>query len=118
MKELSSQVSKYDRELALIKKEKEVQQTVSQANGSTSEPVQIYIGHGNSIMKRRKRKRHEQNVDASLYISKHKILSYYHGPTSNYAYRFVGTGHQFIHDHVDFAPDLVVNGKNLSIFHR
>ncbi|RLM93100.1 uncharacterized protein C2845_PM08G01670 [Panicum miliaceum] len=78
MKELSSQVSKYDRELALIKKEKELQQAVSKANGSMSEPVQIHIGHGNSIMKRRKRKRHEQNVDASLYISKHKILSYYH----------------------------------------
>ncbi|RLN21690.1 uncharacterized protein C2845_PM07G38670 [Panicum miliaceum] len=78
LKELSSQVSKYDRELALIKKEKELQQAVSKANGSMSEPVQIHKGHGNSIMKRRKRKRHEQNVDASLYINKHKILSYYH----------------------------------------
>ncbi|PAN30798.1 hypothetical protein PAHAL_5G386700 [Panicum hallii] len=78
MKELSSQVSKYDRELALIKKEKEVQQTVSQANGSTSESMQIHKGHRNSIMKRIKRKRHEENVDASLYIKKHQILSYYH----------------------------------------
>ncbi|KAG2594899.1 uncharacterized protein LOC120705606 isoform X2 [Panicum virgatum] len=77
MKELLSQVSKYDRELALIKKEKELQQAVSKANGSMSEPVQIHKGHGNSIMKRRKRKRHEQNVDASLYINKHEILSYY-----------------------------------------
>ena len=118
MKELSSQVSKYDRELALIKKEKELQQAVSKANGSMSEPVQIHKGHGNSIMKRRKRKRHEQNVDASLYINKHEILSYYNGPTSNYAYRFVGIGHQFIYDHVDFAPGLVVNDKNLSIFRR
>jgi len=118
MKELLSQVSKYDRELALIKKEKELQQAVSKANGSMSEPVQIHKGHGNSIMKRRKRKRHEQNVDASLYINKHKILSYYHGPTSNYPYPFVGIGHQFIYDHVDFAPGLVVNDKNLSIFRR
>ena len=118
MKELSSQVSKYDRELALIKKEKEVQQTVSKTNDSMSESIQIHKVHRNSIMKRRKRKRHEQNVDASLYINKHKILSYYHGPTSNYPYPFVGIGHQFIYDHVDFAPGLVVNDKNLSIFRR
>ncbi|CAL4949941.1 unnamed protein product [Urochloa decumbens] len=87
MKELSSQVSKYDRELALIKKEKEVQQTVSKskANGSMSESMEIHKSHRNSIMKRRKRKRHEENVDASLYINKHQILSYYHGPPSNYA---------------------------------
>ncbi|TKW14196.1 hypothetical protein SEVIR_5G152200v4 [Setaria viridis] len=77
MKELSCQVSKYDRELALIKKEKE-QQVLSKANGSMSESVQIHKGHGNSIMKRRKRKIHEENVDASLYINKHQILSYYH----------------------------------------
>ncbi|CAO2209455.1 unnamed protein product [Urochloa humidicola] len=78
MKELSSQVSVYDRELALIKKEKELQQLVCKANGSMSESIEIYEGYGNSIMKRRKRKSHEQNVDASLYINKHQILSYYH----------------------------------------
>ncbi|CAL4976552.1 unnamed protein product [Urochloa decumbens] len=78
MKELSSQVSKYDRELALIKKGKELQQTVSKANGSMSQSMEIHRIHRNSIMKRRKRKRHEENVDASLYISKHQILSYYH----------------------------------------
>ncbi|OEL20581.1 hypothetical protein BAE44_0018400 [Dichanthelium oligosanthes] len=78
MKELSSQVSKYDREISLIKKEKELKQAVSKANGSSSESMQIHKGHGNSIMKRRKRKRHEENVDASLYINKHQILSYYH----------------------------------------
>ncbi|CAO2181370.1 unnamed protein product [Urochloa humidicola] len=77
MKELLSQVSVYDRELALIKKEKELQQELCKANGSMSESIEIYEGYGNSIMKRRKRKRHEKNVDASLYI-KHQILSYYH----------------------------------------
>jgi hypothetical protein len=82
MKELSSQVSKYDWELALIKKEKELQQVVNKENGSRLESTQI--------MKRRKRKRHEENVDAALYINKHQILSYYHGPTSNYVYLFVG----------------------------
>jgi hypothetical protein len=81
MKELSSQVSKYDRELALIKKEKE-QQLPSEANGSMSEPMQIHKRHGNSIMKRRKRKIHEEIADASLHINKHQILSYYYGLTS------------------------------------
>ncbi|CAL4958940.1 unnamed protein product [Urochloa decumbens] len=78
MKELSSQVSVYDRELALIKKEKELEQLVCKANGSMSESIEVYEGYGNSIMKRRKRKSHEKNVDASLYINKHQILSYYH----------------------------------------
>ncbi|KAF8692468.1 hypothetical protein HU200_039564 [Digitaria exilis] len=78
MKELASQVSKYDRELALIEKEKELQQTVGKLNVSASESMQIYKGHGNSIMKRRKRKRHEENTDTSFYIKKHLILSYFH----------------------------------------
>lgn len=90
MKELSSQVSKYDRELALIKKEKEIQQPVSKANGSMSESMHSHKCHGSSIMKRRKRKRHEENADASLYICEHQILSYFHGPTSNYVHYFVG----------------------------
>ncbi|XP_062197734.1 uncharacterized protein LOC133900567 [Phragmites australis] len=78
MKDLSSQVSKYDRELALVKKEKELQQAVSKRNGSMPEPMQICKGHGNSSMKRRKRKRHEDTSDTSLYINKHQILSYYY----------------------------------------
>uniref|UniRef100_A0A804N2Y3 Uncharacterized protein n=1 Tax=Zea mays TaxID=4577 RepID=A0A804N2Y3_MAIZE len=78
MRELSSQISKYDKELALIKKQNELQQAASKANGTMSESMQIHKGHGNSIMKRRKRKRHEDSVDASLYINKHQILSYYH----------------------------------------
>ncbi|XP_066358814.1 uncharacterized protein [Miscanthus floridulus] len=82
MRELSSQVSKYDRELALNKKQKELQ-AASKPNGSMSESMQIHKGHGNSIMKRTKRKRHEENLDTPLYINKHQILSYYHGLTSN-----------------------------------
>ena len=113
MKELSSQVSKYDRELALIKKQKESKQAVSKANGTMSESMQMHKGHGNSIMKRRKRKRHEENVDASLYINKHRILSYYHGLASNYVvFFFVGIGHQFICVCVNFAPGFVLNDNN------
>jgi len=112
MRELSSQVSKYDRELALIKKQKESKQAVSKANGTMSESMQIHKGHGKSIMKRRKRKRHEENVDASSYISKHRILSYYHGLASNYVVFFVGIGHQFICVCVNFAPGFVLNDNN------
>ncbi|KAL6850059.1 hypothetical protein ACP4OV_020686 [Aristida adscensionis] len=78
MKELSSQVSKYDRELALIEKEKELQQAASKPNGSVPESMQICKGHRNSYMKRRTRKTHEDTVDTSLYIKKHQILSYYY----------------------------------------
>jgi hypothetical protein len=60
MRDLSSQVLKYDRELALNKKQEELQ-AASKANGSLSESMQIHQGHGNSIMKRRKRKRHEED---------------------------------------------------------
>ncbi|TVU21128.1 hypothetical protein EJB05_30747 [Eragrostis curvula] len=77
MKELSSQVSKYDRELALIKKENELQQTVSKSNGSMPESMPIGKDHRNGIMKRRYRKRREDVTDTSLYIKKHQILSYY-----------------------------------------
>ena len=118
MKELSSQVSKYDRELALIKKEKEVQQTVSKTNDSMSESFQIHKVHRNSIMKRRKRKRHEENVDSSLYIKKHQILSYYHGPTSNYVYLYVVIRILLFMTMLILHQVLVVTDKNLSIFHR
>lgn len=77
MKELSSQVSRYDRELAQIKKQKDLQQR-GEASGSIAESMQIHKSHGNITMKRRKRIRHEENVDTSLYINKHPILSYYH----------------------------------------
>ena len=118
MKELSSQVSKYDRELALIEKEKEVQQTVSKTNDSMSESIQTHKVHRNSIMKRRKRKRHEENVDASLYIKKHKILSYYHGPTSNYVYLYVVIRILLFMTMLILHQVLVVTDKNLSIFCR
>uniref|UniRef100_A0A0D9V091 Uncharacterized protein n=1 Tax=Leersia perrieri TaxID=77586 RepID=A0A0D9V091_9ORYZ len=78
MKDLLSQVSKYDRELALIKKGKELQQAVNKTNGSRLESAQLFKGHENSCMERRKRRRHEEIVDTSLYIKKHKILSYFY----------------------------------------
>nr|CAB3475781.1 unnamed protein product [Digitaria exilis] len=114
MKELSSQVSKYDRELALIKKEKEIQQPVSKANGSMSESMHSHKCHGSSIMKRRKRKRHEENADASLYICEHQILSYFHGKQNQ-----GGTGGLLIDDDrgstVDFMPVFSQNTDDILI---
>uniref|UniRef100_I1NMK7 Uncharacterized protein n=1 Tax=Oryza glaberrima TaxID=4538 RepID=I1NMK7_ORYGL len=77
MKDLLSQVSKYDRELALINKGKELQQAVNMTNGSRSESVQSSKGRENSCMERRKRRRLEETVNTSLYIKKHEILSYF-----------------------------------------
>lgn len=78
MKDLLSQVSNYDKQLALIKQGKELQQAVTKTNGSRTESGQHCKGHENSSMERRKRKRHENTVDTSLYIKKHQILSYFY----------------------------------------
>uniref|UniRef100_A0A0E0FKZ8 Uncharacterized protein n=1 Tax=Oryza nivara TaxID=4536 RepID=A0A0E0FKZ8_ORYNI len=77
MKDLLSQVSKYDRELALINKGKELQQAVNMTNGSRSESAESSKGRENSCMERRKRRRLEETVNTSLYIKKHEILSYF-----------------------------------------
>jgi hypothetical protein len=92
MKDLSSQVSRYDRELALIEKEKELQQAASETNGSVLDAMPIGKDHRNSSMERRKRNMHEDSEETSLYIKKHPILSYYNGSTSIYVL-FVGIGH-------------------------
>jgi hypothetical protein len=95
MKDLLSQVSKYDSQLALIKQEKELQRAISNTNGSKTESGKSYRGHANTSMERRKRKRHEDTVDTSLYLKKHQILSYFFGPLSTY-FLFVGIVHHII----------------------
>lgn len=77
MKELSSQVSKYDRQLALIEQEKELQQAINKTNGSRIESGKSCKGHENISMVRRNRKRHEDTADTSSYLKKHQILSYF-----------------------------------------
>jgi hypothetical protein len=99
MKDLSSQVSRYDRELAQIEKEKQLQQAVCGTNGCMPDATLIGKDHRNSSMERRKRIRHEDSEDTSFYIKKHPILSNYNGLTSIYVL-FVAIGHQFIHAHV------------------
>lgn len=77
MKDLLSQVSKYDSQLALIEQEKELQRAISKTNGCSQESGKNCRDHENISMERRKRKRHEDTVDTSLYLKKHKILSYF-----------------------------------------
>ncbi|VAI78436.1 unnamed protein product [Triticum turgidum subsp. durum] len=77
MKDLLSQVSKYDSQLALIEQEKELQRATSKTNGCRQESGKNCRDHETISMERRKRKRHEDTVDTSLYLKKHKILSYF-----------------------------------------
>ncbi|XP_062181310.1 uncharacterized protein LOC133885598 [Phragmites australis] len=79
MKDLLSQVAKYDKELALINHEKDLQLEMIKADSPESEWPQIALqSHESNTMKRRKRKRHEDIMDTSLYAERHQILSYYH----------------------------------------
>ncbi|KAE8809508.1 hypothetical protein D1007_13930 [Hordeum vulgare] len=79
MKELSSQVAKYDRELALISHEKDLRSEMIAADSSDPELAKLDVqGHDRNIMKRRRRQRLEDIVDTSLYMDGHQIISYYH----------------------------------------
>ncbi|CAM0953883.1 unnamed protein product [Alopecurus aequalis] len=52
--------------------EKELQRAISKTESGKS-----CRGHENISMERRKRKKHEDTVDTSLYLKKHQILSYF-----------------------------------------
>ncbi|XP_072958236.1 uncharacterized protein [Typha angustifolia] len=78
MKELQSQASKYDRQLGLLKHEKELQSKIIELDGSVSRSVPLSCqSRRKNAMKRRKRKRYEDIVDPSSYMSNHNIFSYY-----------------------------------------
>lgn len=83
MKDLSSQVAKYDRELALISHEKDLQAEMIKTDSSDPELAKLDAQrHDRNIMKRRTRQRLEDITDTSLYMERHQILSYYYGLTS------------------------------------
>ncbi|KAF0927689.1 hypothetical protein E2562_035604 [Oryza meyeriana var. granulata] len=83
MKNLLSQVAKYDKELALINHEKDLQLETVKADDPKSEQAKLDTqSHERIIMKRRKRKRDEEAVDTSLYLKKHPALSYYENKKS------------------------------------
>ncbi|KAG8085312.1 hypothetical protein GUJ93_ZPchr0010g10860 [Zizania palustris] len=78
MKDLLSQVAKYDRELAVINREKDLHLAMVESDGPKSESAnQNSQSHKINIMKRRKRKRDEEAKDTSLYMKEHHTLSYY-----------------------------------------
>uniref|UniRef100_A0ACD5TA78 Uncharacterized protein n=2 Tax=Avena sativa TaxID=4498 RepID=A0ACD5TA78_AVESA len=76
MKDLQSQLSRYDRELAVLKHEKELQTKMIELDCSSSRSVPFSSHCCRKTMKRRRRKRNEEN-NAASYISTHTILSYY-----------------------------------------
>lgn len=79
MKNLLSQVAKYDKELSLINHEKDLQLEMIKAGSSESElPKLDFQIHEGNTMKRIKRKRDEDNVDTMLYMKNHQILSHYY----------------------------------------
>uniref|UniRef100_A0ACD5U2H8 Uncharacterized protein n=1 Tax=Avena sativa TaxID=4498 RepID=A0ACD5U2H8_AVESA len=93
MKDLSSQVAKYDKELALIQHEKDLQLEMLQADSSNPELAKLDVqSHDRNTMKRRKRQRHEDMMDTSLYMNNHPILSHY------YENKNSGADGPFIHD--------------------
>jgi hypothetical protein len=80
MKDLSSQVAKYDKEIALIQHEKNLQLEMMKADSSDPELATLDAqSHDRNTMERRKRQRDEDIVDTSLYMNNHEILSYYYG---------------------------------------
>ncbi|XP_074579708.1 uncharacterized protein LOC141836180 isoform X2 [Curcuma longa] len=78
MKLLLSQASMYDKELAAYKHEKELQSKIIELDSSGSRSVPFTSRtNGKRVMKRRKRKRTEDKVDISSYMSNHVVFSYY-----------------------------------------
>ncbi|WOL14301.1 hypothetical protein Cni_G23081 [Canna indica] len=78
MKELLSQASKYDKKLAAYESEKQMQSKIIQSDPSISKLVPYtFQSHYRRAMKRRKRRRLEENVDISSYMPNHVIFSYY-----------------------------------------
>ncbi|KAL6631083.1 hypothetical protein ACP70R_028423 [Stipagrostis hirtigluma subsp. patula] len=77
MKDLQSQVSKYDKELSVLKHEKELQTKMIELDCSSSRSVPFSSHCCRKTMKRRRRKKNEEKMDASSYISNHTVFSYF-----------------------------------------
>ncbi|KAL5203064.1 hypothetical protein ABZP36_014016 [Zizania latifolia] len=83
MRDLLSQVAKYDKELAVMNHEKDLHLEMVKTDGPKSESAKLDSqSHERNIMKRRKRKRDEEAIDTSLYMKEHHILSYYENKNS------------------------------------
>uniref|UniRef100_A0A0D9WFP0 Uncharacterized protein n=1 Tax=Leersia perrieri TaxID=77586 RepID=A0A0D9WFP0_9ORYZ len=82
MKNLLSQVAKYDKELAVINHEKDLQLEMVKADGPESETVNLDSQSNVRIIMKRRKRRRDEAVDDSLYMMNHPALSYYYGLAS------------------------------------
>ncbi|WVZ98233.1 hypothetical protein U9M48_043699 [Paspalum notatum var. saurae] len=103
MKDLQSQVSKYDKELAVLKHEKELQTKMIELDCSSSRSVPFSSLCCRKTMKRRRRKRNEEKMDASSYISNHTVFSYFEKTEAD--------GHS-IEDNANLADDNTKGNKD------
>jgi hypothetical protein len=76
VKELQAESSKYNRILALRKEQKE-QYLDQQQDGSAVRSTIIGYTHKNRILRRRRRRKAEEDVDLKCYMSKHPVFSRY-----------------------------------------
>jgi hypothetical protein len=89
IKDLLSQVAKYDKELALINHEKNLQLEMIKADSHKSEQSKLDLSSNErNTINRRKRKRYEDYTDTLLYIKKHHIFSYYNHGLTSYPFSF------------------------------
>lgn len=86
MKDIQSQASKYDKELAAYEERKKIEQDQLKVSGFASKSSlwtsSSRMAH-RKIMKRRKRKRVEDSLDTESYMSRHCLFSYHENKNSN-----------------------------------
>lgn len=89
MKQMKSQLSKYERELESYAQKEQQLELGQCTSGDCSMKLLPYSGqnHKKEVMKRRRRKKIEDMVDLSLYMSHHNLFSYYgiDGPLAIYS---------------------------------
>ena len=77
IKELDSQASKYDRELAECSRRKQCEREKCAAEDLATKSVPVCQNQPVKIMKRKKRKRVEETTNLAAYSSPHKVFSYF-----------------------------------------
>lgn len=77
MKELHSQAVLYDKELEAYRHEKQLRSRAVRSNNSASRSVPLTQRQKKRAMRRLKRKRKEDIVDISSYMSNHSVFSYF-----------------------------------------
>jgi hypothetical protein len=81
LKQLQSQAHKYEEELAALDNTKELDYAHLTLDDSNIKSVPISGRmHRNKVMKRKKRKRVEEQCDLASYMSNHTLFSYYGMP--------------------------------------